>query len=138
MMINLLTRFVPIITVFLVLFSACNKGSGPGGRASIKGKIFAKNLTSNLSVINDSGFVGDHQVYLSYGDNLSVSEKVETSYTGDFEFLYLRPGKYTLYTYSKQIYGIGLLDSAVVSSLEIKDKSEAMDLGVIRIYTDIN
>jgi hypothetical protein len=117
---------------------SCTKGPGPGGRATIKGRIFAKNLGSSLTVITDSGYLGNQNVYLSYGNNQSVADRVETSFTGDFEFLYLRPGDYTVFTYSKIPYGIDKLDSTVVLKVTIDDKNAVKDLGTIRIYTDKN
>lgn len=138
MKINTVVKNIGFFAVICLTIAACTKGAGPGGRASIKGKIFSKNLSSSLSVITDSGFVGEQDVYLSYGTSTAVADRVFTSHTGEFEFLYLRPGKYTVVTYSKQPFGVGKLDSAVIKTVEIDSKSQTADMGIIRIYTNKN
>jgi hypothetical protein len=122
-----------------VLFIAsCTKGPGPGGRAKIKGKLFAKNLDKTLSFVTDSGFVADEKIYISYGDNTSVGNDVTTSFDGSFEFDYLRPGNYKVWAISKILYGVNQLDTTILQDVTISGKSEEKDLGTIRIYTNKN
>jgi hypothetical protein len=132
------SNIISILVLVTLFMAACSKGPGPGGRSSIKGKVWGTNLGSSLSFIADSGWVGNQDVFISYGDNTSVGDKLLTSYDGSFEFLYLRPGNYKVCTYSKELFGINKLDSAVVKDVLITDKGEAVDLGTIRIYTDKN
>ncbi|MFM2191797.1 MAG: hypothetical protein RLZZ118_754 [Bacteroidota bacterium] len=126
------------IGVVVLFIASCTKGPGPGGRAKIKGKLFAKNLDKTLSFVTDSGFVADEKIYISYGDNTSVGNDVTTSFDGSFEFDYLRPGNYKVWAISKILYGVNQLDTTIVQDVTISGKSEEKDLGTIRIYTNKN
>ena len=46
----------------------------------------------------------DHNVFIVYGDNVGPDDQVETNAHGDFIFPWLRPGEYTIYTYSCLLY----------------------------------
>jgi hypothetical protein len=127
-----------IFVIAVIALASCSKGAGPGGRAKIKGKLFASNLDKTLSIIKDTGYAGDEKIFISYGDNSSVGDDVTTSFDGSFEFEYLRTGTYKVWVYSKQIFGVNKLDSAVIQSVTINDASEEKDLGTIKIYTNKN
>ncbi len=118
---------------FICLFVACTKGPGSGGRASIKGKVYARNYNNSYLVI-DSGLIGGIKVFIKYGDEVGVGDNVETDNTGTFVFPYLRKGDYTLYVYSKRLAN-NTLDSAIVKSITISDKKGDVDAGQIDINT---
>jgi hypothetical protein len=133
-----MNKITTIFILIVIALAGCTKGAGPGGRAKIKGKIFALNLDKTLSVVKDSAFAGDEKVFISYGDNTTVGDDVTTSFDGSFEFEYLRTGNYKIWVYSKKIFGINKIDSAMVQTITINSKSEEKDLGIIRIYTNKN
>ncbi len=124
-----------VITIFIVsaiLFS-CTKGPGEGGRASIKGSIFARNF-SNTYIKTDSGMLGGQKVFLKYGDEPGIGDNVDTDQDGVFYFNYLREGKYTIIVYSKQLIN-NTLDSAVVNTVEITSRKQQLNLPTITINT---
>ena len=124
-----------VITIFIVsaiLFS-CTKGPGEGGRASIKGSIFARNY-SNTYIKTDSGMLGGQKVFLKYGDEPGIGDNVDTDQDGVFYFNYLREGKYTIIVYSKQLIN-NTLDSAVVNTVEITSRKQQLNLPTITINT---
>jgi hypothetical protein len=133
-----MNKTTTIIALVIIALASCSKGAGPGGRAKIKGKLFASNLDKTLAIVRDTGFIGDEKIYISYGDNTSTGDDVTTSFDGSFEFDYLRPGNYKVWVYSKQLLGINKLDSAVVQSVTINGSTEEKDLGIIKIYTNKN
>ena len=124
-----------VITIFIVsaiLFS-CTKGPGEGGRASIKGSIFARNY-NNSYLLTDSGFIGGQNVYIKYGDEPGISDNTDTDPNGEFYFNYLREGKYTIIVYSKQLTN-NVLDSAIIKTVEITSKKQALIIPQMDINT---
>jgi len=115
---------------------ACKKGPGSGGRASIKGKVFAVNYNSSLSFPYDSGYCGGQKVYLIYGDETAVGENQDSNHEGAFEFKYLREGKYKVYVYTKTI--TNHLDSALVQNVEITGSSQTAIVSDFKIKTNKN
>jgi hypothetical protein len=130
-----MNRFKSIFIALLIIigFAACKKGAGEGGRASIRGKVFARNY-SNSFVQNDSGFIGGIKVYIKYGDQPGIGDNADTDQDGEFYFNYLREGKYTLIVYSKQLVN-NALDSAVVKVVEITSRKEELIMPQININT---
>lgn len=90
------------LSLFLSLIAvSCAKEAGEGGNSSIYGKVIVHNYNSNYTVLNDIYDGADEEVYIIYGDDLSYSERIRTSYDGVYEFKYLRPGDYTVFVYSE-------------------------------------
>ena len=87
--------------LFFTAFLACTKGPGTGGRAAIKGKIYARNYKSSPITLADSGYIGEQKVYIKYGNLAGVGDDVDTDNEGVFVFPYLRKGNYSIYTYTK-------------------------------------
>jgi hypothetical protein len=117
--------------------NSCKKDSGQGGRASIKGRVFALNYNSNsMSYALDSGYVGGQKVYIVYGDGAAVGDNQDTNYDGTFEFPYLRPGKYKVFTFSKN--KVNHLDSAVIKTTEITARKQTVELPDLKIKTSKN
>jgi hypothetical protein len=123
---------IAIFIVSAILFS-CTKGPGEGGRASIKGSVFARNY-SNTYIKTDSGMLGGQKVFLKYGDEPGIGDNVDTDQDGVFYFNYLREGKYTIIVYSKQLIN-NTLDSAVVNTVEITSRKQQLNLPTITINT---
>ncbi len=92
---------VSICLTMLFAISSCKKEPGSGGSASIFGKVFVKDYNSTFTTFQGEYYGGDIYVYIIYGDDKDYSDKVKTSYDGTYEFKYLRPGKYQVYTFSK-------------------------------------
>ena len=124
---------VALILVAVALWSGCSKGPGEGGRASIKGKLFAVNYNNSYVAI-DSGYVGAINTYIKYGDMEGIADNTDTDPNGIFKFNYLRPGKYSIIVYSKKLVN-NVLDSAIIKTVEIESRNQELDLGTIRINT---
>lgn len=126
-------RFI-LFVFFLACFFSCKKQAGPGGQASIKGKIFVNKYNRTLTTLISSYYGADEYVYLVYGDNVSYDRRIKTSYDGAFEFLYLRQGKYKVYVYSldtSQQSPSGQI--SIVKEVELSGRKEHFDLGDIVI-----
>ena len=87
--------------LLLTLYS-CKKTPGEGGNASIKGTFWVRNYDSFFSYVQGRYPAINTTVYLFFGDDTSPGESVKTNVNGEFEFKYLRKGKYKVVAYSKQ------------------------------------
>lgn len=125
-----------LVLIPYVTFMSCRKGAGEGGRASIKGKVYAINYNSTMTVAQDSGYMGAQKVYIIYGDQTAVSRSQDSNHDGTYEFMFLRKGKYKVYTFSKT--APNQLDSAVIHEGEITERKQTLELPDLRIKTTKN
>ena len=132
-----------ISLVFLLLtslFISCKKEAGQGGRATIKGKVYAEYWDKAFSAKKDSAFAPNVDVYIIYGNDVSYGDNQKTSYDGTFEFKYLQKGNYKIYAYSRDSSGVatGQLNVyapniAVVKSVEITERKQTKELDEIKV-----
>lgn len=81
-------------------FTSCKKEPGPGGKSAVYGKVWVKDYNTSFTVLEESYYGPDIWVYIVYGNNRDYGDRIRTSYDGTYEFKYLRPGNYRIYTYS--------------------------------------
>jgi hypothetical protein len=130
-----------LLTICAMSFlSSCEKEAGDGGNSSIKGKV-AKELRVVLN--NPGTAVGtfpaaDHDVYIIYGDHVSPDDRVQTNYDGEYEFLYLRPGNYKVYVFSKDTNAVAVPwdeeHMTVLQELEITDTEQQVVANDMKVY----
>jgi hypothetical protein len=122
-----------LLSVSLFTFSSCKKEEGEGGQASVTGKVWIKryNTTGTLLIGQYAGAYED--VYIIYGDDETYGDRVETNPDGIFEFKYLRPGKYKVYSYSEGGSITTANRKAVIKDVEITDKKQTVDAGTIEV-----
>lgn len=123
----------------LVIVSGCRKEAGEGGVASIRGKVRkeVRLVLSNPATAQYTVNAADQDVYIIYGDNVSPDDRVWTNYKGEFEFMNLREGKYTVYVYSRDTTGVPTVDPermAVKKEIEIGKKENDEDAGTFLIF----
>jgi len=126
------------VVLLSTLFSlgACTKPAGPGGKASIKGRVYARNFDSyGVSVISEYYIAGEN-VYICYGSNTTVGNDVKTSTDGSFEFLFLNKGHYKVFATSRDT-SIHVKNSKktipVEFEVDINSVNQSVDLGNIVI-----
>ena len=129
--------FIYLIPVLLLV--SCSKEAGEGGRASIKGTVntHVRLVLSNPTTFQSSYPTADQEVFIVYGDNVSPDDRIHTNFDGEFEFQFLRPGNYTIYTYSKDSTGQSGVDHdrmAIIQEVEISDRKQTVDAGSFIIY----
>ncbi len=123
------------VLLFVVNLISCRKEAGEGGTSTIKGKIWVEDWNNAFTIKNGEYAGYDEDVYILYGDAVSYSEKTKTNYNGEFEFKYLRKGKYKIYVYSKD----NTLQSksgnvSVLKEVEITGKKQTKEVEQITIY----
>lgn len=116
--------------VFVV--SSCAKVEGPGGSSFIKGSVYAKKYDGAGNLLTEY-FAPEEDVYLIYGgEGTLFDDDTKTSYNGEFLFEYLELGTYQLFVYEKcNTCPSG--KSVVLQSLEITEKKDTLDVGIIEI-----
>jgi hypothetical protein len=95
-----------LAALLLIVASSCSKEEGPGGNCTIEGKVYVLDYNQELTTKLDEFYGSEIDVYLIYGDDIIYSEDFKTNYDGSYRFNYLRPGKYTLFTYSEDTTGV--------------------------------
>ena len=128
--------FASILTIV-----SCKKEAGEGGNSSIRGKV---NLELRYVLENWKNIYGtfpaiDEDVYIVYGNHVSPDDRVQTNYNGEFEFLYLRPGKYKIYVVSKDTIAPSSWEGGkmtVLREAEITDDKQKITLEEMTIYDE--
>ncbi len=127
-----------LFLVGLILIASCQKGAGEGGKASINGILWLKDYNGNFASLLLEREAYDEYVYIQYGDDINYGDRVKTNYEGRFEFKYLRPGKYTVYCYSKDPNDKDNISPnetmVVLQQVEITIKKQVVELDTMVIY----
>lgn len=97
-MMNKLKIALPLLVCSI--FISCKKEPGPGGLASIKGKVYAYDFTSGQTLLSE-GYIGDLRVYIGTDDGAEHFDDIRTSYDGSYQFNFLRKGKYKVWVFAK-------------------------------------
>jgi hypothetical protein len=122
------------ISIAMFLLS-CTKDSGEGGNASIYGSVWVKNYNSTFTQLLGEYTAFDEDVYIIYGNQNGYSDHTKTNYQGVYSFYYLRPGKYTIYVYSKDSTLLSPSGSVpVVKNVEITKNKQDLKVPEITIF----
>lgn len=128
-----------IICFFLIsiLVFSCKKAPGEGGGATIKGSLYVKNFHSPEVPYASDDVGADERIYIVYGDKNVPDDDIRTGPNGEFEFRYLRKGKYKIYAYSLDPKTLSDDNSiAVVKEVEITKNNELVTLDDFYIYEE--
>ncbi len=124
------------VTVFLMFFliSSCSKTEGEGGTSTISGKVKIREYNKDFTILKNEYYAQGEDVYIIYGDEAKVGDKIETLYDGTYKFDYLQKGNYTVYAYSADSTG----DSnsgyvPVKKEVQILSKGETVEVEDITI-----
>jgi hypothetical protein len=123
-------RVILMAILGLALIS-CEKPAGPGGTATIKGRIFAIDFDNTQRYEIGRDYAAGERVYIIYGDDNIVGDDVRTSTDGTFEFRYLTKGHYRIFVNSLDTSGkLKGNDSykAVIREVDITAKNQTVNL----------
>jgi hypothetical protein len=129
----LIIFFVTITFAFVL--SSCEKEPGAGGTSSILGRVYARDYNSTFTVLQSEYYAPDIWVYLVYGNDKDYGDRIKTSYNGTYEFKYLRPGDYHVYSYSKDSTLQSNAEIAVIKDVSIPKQYKAIEAPLIQIFT---
>lgn len=129
-----------LIAAAIICAIGCKKEPGEGGNSAIYGKVDKdiRVVLTNPATTQSTVLAADQDVYIIYGDHTSPDDRVQTNYEGEFEFRNLRPGNYTIYTFSKDTNAVVVPwdedHMPVALKLEVTDKKQDLDAGTLTIY----
>lgn len=127
----LLMSFLAFLTLSV---SSCTKEPGEGGTSKIIGKVYVREYSPAFTYLLGEYWAADEEVFLIYGDGVTYDERIWTGPDGDFEFPYLRKGKYQIYIYSDDSTMTAPSGTvAVFRDVEITKNGETVDVGTINI-----
>ena len=132
-------KYFRILSLLMVL-AACKKEAGDGGNSSIKGRVVREFRTVLTNPATSGGVypAADVDVFIRYGNHVSPDDRAYTNPNGEFEFLNLRPGTYTVYVYSKDTSVVAVPwdedHMPVAQVTEITDKKQTVSLPEMRMY----
>lgn len=97
---RILSFILPLVVAALALPS-CNKGAGEGGTGTLKGYVkLVHHPDDDFTLTPDTLAAAKTDVFVIYGDEAYFGNDVETNAEGLYQFEYLRPGDYTVFSYS--------------------------------------
>jgi hypothetical protein len=118
--------------LIVLLISSCEKEPGPGGEASITGRIYVLEFNGNCSELRDEYYGLDEEVYIIAGDDPSYFERVRTGPGGVYWFPYLRKGEYVVYAFSENCNAPGQREVVEVE-VEITERKQELELDDIEV-----
>lgn len=128
------------LLLMVLPLSGCSKVEGPGGAATIQGKMHIKVYDAAQNLINEYD-AAKFDVYIIYGDDPTQTyfdDDVETSYDGTFKFRFLEPGNYRIFFYedcnNSQQSTCYSGKVVTIKDVTITSKKEVVDLGTLDVY----
>ena len=129
---------VTVLTVLILLFgSACQKEAGIGGTGAIQGTIIEKFFNDDYTMLLYERPAVDEEVFILFGENKVLGDRIFTSNTGDFRFEFLYPGKYEIYYQSEDSASRFDSDWEVSHMVEI-GRGEEVKLGALEKITALD
>jgi hypothetical protein len=129
--------FIKLFLCLATVFLSCRKEPGEGGGATIKGTLYARNFHSPEITHSSDDYASDEKIYIIYGDGDTPDDDTRTGSNGEFQFKYLRKGKYKIYTYSLDPNTLSDDNSiAVIKEVEITKNNEEASITDFHIYEE--
>ncbi|MGZ3898922.1 MAG: hypothetical protein ACXVNM_14780 [Bacteroidia bacterium] len=124
-----------VILLLSLLLNSCRKTPGQGGNATIKGSIWIKKYDPYFTILEYEYPGADMTVELTFGNNTSPDMTINSDANGNFEFIYLRTGKYKVTLYSK-IFQNAQNPSGqipVETTVNIEKRKGSYDIGTVTL-----
>lgn len=120
--------------LLLFIVTACEKDAGTGGNASIYGKVIVRDYNAEFTYLKEEYPGRDIDVFIIYGEDKSIGDRVRTSYDGVYEFKYLREGSYQIFAYSKDSTLMTNSIIPVIKEVTIEDNKSEVEAPDIIIF----
>lgn len=95
-----MNRNIIVAALALAVLCSCQKPPGPGGRATITGKVYAYDFDNMQNYLISKGYASGEKVYIIYGGGTTIGNSVSTSIDGSFQFRFLNKGHYKVFVNS--------------------------------------
>jgi hypothetical protein len=123
-------RLVVVISIFLTfsLVSSCHKDEGIGGTGAIKGTLVEQFYNDDFSQLIYEKPAVDEEIFIMFGENQVLGDRIFTGITGEFRFDFLYPGTYYIYYQSEDSTALPENDWTQLHQVEL-GRGEEVDLG---------
>lgn len=120
-----------MIAVMIVPFLfSCTQPEGYGGSSAIKGVLMTQYYNDDYSLLIKEEPAVDEEIFILFGEDEFVGDRVVTSASGAFEFPFLNAGDYTLYYMSEDSTTKSDEETTVIIDLNLK-QGESEDQGTL-------
>ena len=127
-----------VISFLFVLFPlSCEKSEGLGGTGSISGTIREQFYNDDFSLLIHEKPAVDEEVFIVFGDQEELGNRVRTNDMGQFSFKYLYPGDYRVYFISEDSASVLGMDVEKLYEVQL-DRGEERDLGTLQKLTTLD
>ena len=111
------TAFFSLGLLLLLAFcTACNTHEGEGGTGTVRGTVMlVHHPDDEFSLIWDTMPAAKTDVFIIYGNEAFYGDDIETDANGCYQFEYLTPGEYTVFSYSVLATGEKVAVTATVT-----------------------
>ena len=123
-----LLRVTALLSLLVVLTLSCKKSEGLGGTGSISGTLNEQFYNDDFSLLIYEKPAVDEEIFIVYGNNEDLGNRVRTNDQGQFMFKYLYPGNYRVYYLSRDSTSALDMDNEKVYELEL-EKGDDFKLG---------
>jgi hypothetical protein len=124
-------RIVSFFVIMTFIAASCSKTEGPGGDSAIKGKVMLKEYNETFKQLIDVKPAADENVYIIYGNDNFIGDKVTADNEGNFMFEYLQAGNYKILIYTEDTSGISTGNKIpVIKEVKVGDGKTA-DIGTV-------
>ena len=104
------------LAIMALALPSCNKGPGEGGSGTLQGYVkLVHHPDDDYTLTPDTMAAAKTDVFLVYGDQAYFGDDVESGPDGMYQFEYLLPGEYTVFSYSTLPSGEKVAESKTVS-----------------------
>lgn len=93
--------YLVLLMTSSIAFFSCEKDEGFGGNSSIKGTVMLHQYNDDFSLLINEQPAKEIEVFIIFGNDPDIGDRIRTNYDGYFEFRFLREGNYTIYYYSE-------------------------------------
>lgn len=137
--IRLLAR--PVLFLILAplcfMLISCQQSEGRGGTGSISGTLSELTFNDDFSRLLQERPAVEQEVYIVYGDEMGVGDRVRTDAGGQFIFEFLYPGDYQVFYMSED--STALYDGDLEKTTEVRlDRDEDYDLGIMEKFRTLD
>jgi hypothetical protein len=130
-------RSIVISFLFVLFIVSCEKSEGLGGTGSISGTISEHFYNDDFSLLIHEKPAVDEEIFIVFGDQKELGNRVRTNDMGQFSFKYLYPGDYRVYFISED--STSVLDMEVEKRYEVQlDRGEELKLGTLEKLTTLD
>ncbi|MBU0764361.1 MAG: hypothetical protein KJ607_05965 [Bacteroidetes bacterium] len=133
-----LSANISVCLLAIILLNSCSKTEGEGGMAAITGTVKLRTYSPGFRNILNEYYAPDVEVYIIYGDEVSYGDRIRTNFDGTYIFRYLRPGDYTIFTYSEDTSLTTGVDVPVSRQITISGKKDEVVADVIVIADELD